>query len=67
MTGLSLDVEEPLNIQHYGVGGPFWDQRIKRHKMAMILFYVSDYFAKVLLERICGNVFCEVNLRKRLR
>lgn len=43
MTGLSMDVKEPLKIYHYGVGGgPFRDQRIKGHKMAMILFYVSD-------------------------
>lgn len=44
MTGLSMDVKEPLNLYHYGVGGPFWDREIKTHKMAMILFYVSDYF-----------------------
>lgn len=46
MTGLSMDVKEPLNLYHYGVGGPFWDQKIKTHKMAMILFYVSDYIFK---------------------
>jgi hypothetical protein len=54
-----MDAEEPLNLQHFGIGGPFWDQRIKRHKMAMILFYVSDYF---FVGRdfvcVCLFVFC---------
>jgi hypothetical protein len=50
MTGLSMDTEEPVYLQHFGAGGPFWDERIKRHKMAMILFYVSDYFFLLFFE-----------------
>lgn len=55
-----MDVKEPLNLYHYGVGGPFWDQRIKQHKMAMILFYVSDYIFEGRLHIL--DISTELNL-----
>lgn len=46
MTGLSVDTDEPLNVQNYGVGGPIWQRTHAQErdnnnkKIAMILFSV---------------------------
>lgn len=70
MTGLVVDSREPLNVQHFGVGGPTWRERMKGNKMAMILFYVCEnhiffytyiYFSFSLLQhkhtRQCESFF----------